>query len=225
MAFRGTYNAFRLYNRDLTEDEIKLNAAIDAVRFNDGDPADYAILENYTFDDEGYLCATFSATAEAGGKIRVAGEMDAMDAALPVSAGMSATFPAIPEVGYVFPEWTGDISAITSGSLITPTISVKSASDGAVQAVFRKRGTALDGMVFDLDVQDLNGKIKTVEKLTGGSADQASPAPRPDNAELLRLCRTKDNYDRAENLRLTLLSSTNSWRRKTSVCGAGIYCR
>ena len=55
------------------------------------------------------------------------------------------------------------------------------------------------------DVQDLNGKIKTVEKLTGGSADQASPAPRPDNAELLRLCRTKDSYDRAENLRLTLL--------------------
>ena len=178
MAFRGTYNAFRLYNRDLTEDEIKLNAAIDAVRFNDGDPADYAILENYTFDDEGYLCATFSATAEAGGKIRVAGEMDAMDAALPVSAGMSATFTAIPEVGYVFQEWTGDISAITSGSLITPTISVKSASDGAVQAVFRKRGTALDGMVFDLDVQDLNGNgaIESFDKIGNAMKVSASDA-------------------------------------------------
>ena len=63
-----------------------------------------------------------------------------------------------------------------------------------------ERITALEN-----DVQDLNGKIKTVEKLAGGSSDATSAAPRPDNAELLRLCRTKDNYDRAENLRLTLL--------------------
>ena len=155
--FRGTYNAFRLYNRELTADEIKLNAAIDAVRFNGGDPADYAILANYTFDDEGYLSATFTATAEAGGKIRVAGETDATGVALPVSAGMAATFTAVPDGGYVFQEWTGDISAITTGSFLTPTISVKSANDGVVQAVFRKCGTALDGLVFDLDMQDLNG--------------------------------------------------------------------
>ena len=176
MSFRGTYNAFRLYNRELTEDEIMLNAAIDAVRFNGGDPADYAILENYTFDGEGYLCAAFAATAETGGKIRVAGEADATSATLPVSVGMAATFTAVPDPGYVFQEWTNDIAAITSGSFITPTISVKAASDGVVHAVFRKRGTALDGMVFDLDIQDLNGNgvIESADKI--GNAMKVSAA-------------------------------------------------
>ena len=178
MAFCGTYNAFRLYNRDLTEDEIKLNAAIDAVRFNGGDPADYAILANYTFDDEGYLCAEFTATAETGGRIRVAGEADAASASLPVSAGMAAIFTAVPDAGYVFQEWAGDIAAIASGSFITPTISVKSASDGAVRAVFRKRGTALDGMVFDLDMQDLNdnGAIDSSDKIGNAMKVSASNA-------------------------------------------------
>ena len=178
MSFRGTYNAFRLYNRDLTDDEIKLNAAIDAVRFNGGDPADYAILSNYTFDDAGYRCYDFTATAETGGKIRVAGEADATSASLSVSEGTAATFTAVPDAGYVFQEWTGDISAITSGSFITPTISVKSASGGAVRAVFRKRGTALDGMVFDLDVQDLNGNgvIESSDKIGNAMKASASDA-------------------------------------------------
>ena len=178
MAFCGTYNAFRLYNRELTQDEIKLNAAIDAVRFNGGDPADYAILANYTFDDAGVLCAEFSATASAGGKVSVGGGAAASSASAPVSALMSATFTAVPDAGYVFQEWTGDISAITSGSLITPTISVNSASDGAVQAVFRKRGTALDGMVFDLDIQDLNGNgvIESSDKIGNAMKVSASDA-------------------------------------------------
>ena len=34
MAFFGTYNAFRLYDHVLPEEEIKINAAVDAVRFN-----------------------------------------------------------------------------------------------------------------------------------------------------------------------------------------------
>ena len=177
-AFRGTYNAFRLYNRELTEDEIKLNAAIDAVRFNGGDPSDYAILANYTFDDMGYRYYDFTATAEVGGKIHVAGTADATNATLPASAGTAATFTAVPDAGYVFQEWTGDISAITSGSLITPTISVKSASDGAVRAVFRKRGTALDGMVFDLDMQDVNGngEIEASDKIGNAMKVSASDA-------------------------------------------------
>ena len=191
MAFCGTYNAFRLYNRDLTEEEIKLNAAIDAVRFNGGDPTDYAILANYTFDDEGRLCAAFTATAETGGKIRVAGEADAAGATLPVSVGMAAMFTAVPDSGYVFQEWTGDVAAITSGSFITPTISVKSASDGAVQAVFRRRGTALDGMVFDLDMQDLNndGVIDASDRI--GNAMKVSAADA--TAAYVKAWSTTDN--------------------------------
>ena len=178
MAFCGTYNAFRLYNRELTEDEIKLNAAIDAVRFNGGDPADYPILANYTFDEAGVICAEFSATASVGGKVSVGGSAASASASAPVSALMAATFAAVPDAGYVFQEWTGDVSAITSGSLVTPTISVNSAGDGAVQAVFRKRGTALDGMVFDLDVQDLNGNgvIESSDKIGNAMKVSASDA-------------------------------------------------
>ncbi len=63
-----------------------------------------------------------------------------------------------------------------------------------------ERITALES-----EVQDLNGKIKTVEKLTAASGERTSPAPRPDNAELQRLMRTKDSFDRASLLRLDLL--------------------
>ena len=55
MAFRGTYNAFRLYDRVLTEDEIKINAAVDAVRFNGASWSDFPELSTCSFDDEGYL--------------------------------------------------------------------------------------------------------------------------------------------------------------------------
>lgn len=156
LAFRGTYNAFRLYNRELTEDEIKLNAAVDAVRFNNGDPSSYAILASCSFDDAGYRLYDFTATAGAGGKVRADGAA-AASVTEQTSAGTAAAFTAVPDEGYVFQEWTGDTSAIASGSLITPTISVKSASGGSLQAVFRRRGTALDGLVFDLDMQDVNG--------------------------------------------------------------------
>ena len=39
MSFRGTYNVFRLYDRVLTEDEIRLNAAVDAHAAMTGDSA------------------------------------------------------------------------------------------------------------------------------------------------------------------------------------------
>lgn len=176
--WEGDIYAIRLYSTVLSDDDIARNAAIDAVRFKGGNPADYPILANYTFDEAGVLCAEFSATASAGGKVGVGGGASAASASAPVSALMSATFAAVPDAGYVFQEWTGDISAITSGSLITPTITVKSASGGAVQAVFRKRGTALDGMVFDLDVQDLNGNgvIESSDKIGNAMKVSASDA-------------------------------------------------
>ena len=178
MAFCGTYNAFRLYNRELAEDEIKLNAAIDAVRFNGGDPANYPVLSNYTFDDEGKQCATFSAVAETGGKVRAGEGADAASATAPASDILAATFTATPDDGYLFQEWTGDTSAIASGSVITPTISVKSLAAGTVRAVFRKRGTALDGLVFDLDMQDVNGndEIEASDKIGNAMKVSASDA-------------------------------------------------
>ena len=177
-AFCGTYNAFRLYNRDLTEDEIKLNAAIDAVRFNGGDPADYPILTNYTFDGEGKQCADFTAIAETGGKIRAGNGAYEASATVPTSDILAATFTAMPDAGYVFQEWTGDTSAITSGSILTTNITVNAISVGTVRAVFRKLGNALDGLVFDLDMQDVNndGVIDASDKIGNAMKVSASDA-------------------------------------------------
>ncbi|MBQ6102403.1 MAG: hypothetical protein IJL06_01905, partial [Kiritimatiellae bacterium] len=63
MAFRGVFHAFRAYNRALPEAEVKVNAAIDAIRFNGADPDDFALGGGYSFDGDGDLCVTVSATA------------------------------------------------------------------------------------------------------------------------------------------------------------------
>ena len=177
MTFRGTYNAFRLYNRELTEDEIKLNAAIDAVRFNNGNPSSYAILATCSFDDAGYRLYDFAANAGAGGKVQ-AGGAAAASVTAQTSAGTSATFTAVPDAGYVFQEWTGDTAAIVSGSVITPTVSVKGAAGGSLQAVFRRRGTALDGLAFDLDMQDVNanGVVDASDRIGNAIKFSASDA-------------------------------------------------
>ena len=73
MAFRGTCNALRIYDRVLTADEMKINAAVDAIRFNGASWDDYPELSDYSFDDDGYLHVNFVATAEAGGKVKVDG--------------------------------------------------------------------------------------------------------------------------------------------------------
>ena len=176
--WEGEIYAIRLYSTALTDDDIARNAAIDAVRFKGDAPSLHPVLDNYTFDEAGVLCAEFAATASVGGKVSVGGGAAAASASAPVSDLMAATFTAVPDAGYVFQEWSGDISAITSGSPITPTISVKSASDGAVQAVFRKCGTALDGMVFNLDMQDVNGsgEIEAGDKIGNAMKVSASDA-------------------------------------------------
>ena len=73
MAFRGTYNAFRLYNRVLTEEEMKLNYAVDSVRFNGADWSDYPEFAGYTFDANGLLTVNFAVSADGNGTVSVNG--------------------------------------------------------------------------------------------------------------------------------------------------------
>ena len=66
MAFRGTYHAFRLYDRVLTDREAAINAAVDAVRFNGADWGDDPELAAYSFNASGNLQKSLLAIAGEG---------------------------------------------------------------------------------------------------------------------------------------------------------------
>lgn len=152
-AFRGSYNAFRLYNRVLTDEENQLNALIDAVRFTNG----ASLPTGYVVGGDGALKVTVYATATAGGKVSIRGGV----AASSVSANLDkfgsdyAYLEALPEEGYVFDRWMGDTAAITEGHIAVARIAVDPSAPVTLKAVFRKPGNALDGMIFDLDIRDV----------------------------------------------------------------------
>ena len=168
MAFRGTYNAFRVYNRVLTEREQIYNAAIDAIRFNGGAnmPAGYA----KSADNK--LQVILSATATQGGKVRVCGGEAAASVSEAVNQDGSqfAYLEAIPEAGYVFQGWIGgDASTIIEGTSLDSRIAVDTTVPVALQAQFGS-GSALDGMILDLDIHDVeDGAIPSSDERTVGN--------------------------------------------------------
>ena len=150
MGFRGTYNAFRLYNRVLSIDEVKVNAAIDDRRFNAGAkglafPAGWSYADNM-------LMVDVSATAAAGGKISYRGGAAAQSVADTVNHDGSKilSFAAVPDAGYVFERWSGDTDLIVAGSTITSEITVDPDRPVTLVAKFRRCGDATDGKIYDL---------------------------------------------------------------------------
>ena len=182
MAFRGTYNAFRLYNRALTADEVMVNAAVDAIRFNGASGSSYTLSGGYSFADDNTLLVEMAVTATAGGKVRYSDGAAADSASKAVNQDGSecAAFTAIADEGYVFQGWTGDVDAIVGGTVLTEQIAVAATRPVLLTAVFRKPGNALDGMVLDLDIRDVTedqplGGTDNLETVTGviGSALKA----------------------------------------------------
>ena len=159
MAFRGAYNAFRLYNRVLTEDEVKVNAAVDAIRFNGASASSYTLGGGYSFASDSTLMIAMTATATTGGKVALkrAGTFTSSVSSTVNQDGTEITgFVARSDDGYVFYRWTGDIDTIVEGSVLTPEIGVVSTRPITLTAVFRKPFTnAQDGMVLDLDIRDV----------------------------------------------------------------------
>ena len=167
MAFHGTYNAFRIYGRVLTEEELKINAAVDAIRFNGASWEDYPELAAYSFAMDGTLQYSIGVEATAGGAVRLDDGAAAATAGAPFDydgTAHSATFTAVPDSGYVFYRWEGDISAITDGSYLSPTITITSAKVFSLTAVFKattrgltSRSYVQDGLVAHFDGIDNTG--------------------------------------------------------------------
>ena len=150
MGFRGTYNAFRLYNRVLSEDEVKVNAAIDDRRFNGGAKG-LALPSGWSFAGDA-LMVDVSVAAEEGGKVSYRGGAAVSSIADTVNHDGSKvlTFAAVPDAGYVFERWSGTTDLIYGGSTITSEITVDPDRPVTLVAKFRRRGDAMDGKAFDL---------------------------------------------------------------------------
>jgi len=133
ITFQGKYNAFRLYDRPLSEDESKVNAAVDAIRFNGANPDDFALTGGWSFDGAGDLCVDVAATASGNGTVSVNGG----GASVTVKQYADATLVATPGSGSVFYRWEGDTHAIVSGSVITPSIEVSASDPVSLVAVFK----------------------------------------------------------------------------------------
>ena len=145
MAFRGVYHAFRAYNRALPEAEVKVNAAIDAIRFNGADPADFTLGGGYSFDADGDLCVTVSATAgevdgEPGGTVSASGGAAGASASRTAKQYGTVALEATPAAGLLFVRWSGDTDAITTGLPTDASIVVSAHSSLDLVAVFRAPG-------------------------------------------------------------------------------------
>ena len=141
MAFRGTYNVFRLYDRVLTEDEIKVNAAVDAVRFGGKTTAQVSPLpDGWSFAADDTLMVTLSATADKGGRVRVNGGPADRSVSTTVNQdGLDVVaFAAEPIAGYAFDHWEGDTDWIEFGSAETAEIVVDSTGPASLVATFVK---------------------------------------------------------------------------------------
>jgi hypothetical protein len=151
MGFQGIYNAFRLYNRVLTEEEVRVNAAIDDRRFYNG-AARLRPPSGWSFANDNTLMVDVSATATAGGKISYRGGAAVASVSETINFDDSkvVAFSAIPDAGYLFDRWSGDVDLIEVGSALTPDITIDLSRPVALVANFRRNGDAADGKVFDV---------------------------------------------------------------------------
>ena len=140
MAFRGTYHAFRCYNRALTPAEVAVNSASDRVRLFGENMANVELPDGYEFDGQTNVLYRVSASASTtSGRV----SMDGGAAAQSVSAAVllndttNVTLTATAQTGSTFLGWEGDVDAISSGSASSATVTVTARRAVSLMAVFR----------------------------------------------------------------------------------------
>ena len=138
VTFIGTCNAFRLYDRVLTANELAINAAVDAVRFRGADPATFTLPAGWSFDAQTNLVKAVTVSALGGGTVRLGDGPAAATFSSNVVQDASAatlTFTATADAGYEFLGWAGDTNAITALNGLE--VTVDCSEPCALYAMFR----------------------------------------------------------------------------------------
>ena len=137
----GVYHAIRMYNRPLTDDELKLNQALDMVRFLGADPATVPMPDIYRFavtagDTNLEEKVIIAASDVNGGVVSIDGGEAASTVYFWTESGVKATHTvkATAINGYKFICWYGD--DLGDVDITSDEITVSTAS--AVNALFRK---------------------------------------------------------------------------------------
>ena len=137
----GTYHAIRMYRRALSDDEIKLNQAVDKVRFFGADIAEVAMPATYRFvvaagDTNIEHKVSVVAEPSVGGTVAVnGGSASSADSFWIVKdSKVTTTLTASAAPGYRFAGWAGRDVAMSDQQSATITVSIGS----DVYALFRK---------------------------------------------------------------------------------------
>jgi hypothetical protein len=169
-AFRGTYHAFRCYDRALTPEEIAINAASDRVRLLGENVADVNLPGGYEFDENtNVIFKVVAAASTAGGRVSMDGGAAALSAsvALFVNETTNVTFTATAQPGSTFLGWEGDVYAISAGSASDATVTVTASrgisliamfdTPGSIEPVSAHGSYVTDGLVCWMDGVDNAG--------------------------------------------------------------------
>ena len=128
--------SIRVYNRQLTADEVAFNANIDRMRFNGAAEADLTWPESLRLQD-GEVQFRVSMTAADGCPVRVNGGEPAQGVtSIWVSPGEHVTLTACPSTSVGFGGWAGDVPASVSAN--EPTIAWDCTRACALNVVCRK---------------------------------------------------------------------------------------
>lgn len=140
LSFRGRIHACRIYDRVLTADEVKLNTALDQVRFFGADPQTVDLPDGYLFDAEtNFLCVARvrSADADRGGVRLGEGEPSAdISVTNRVGAGGTLGITAVAAAGYRFDHWVGSPRLPASGGRDTENLTIGFDGPVGLTAVF-----------------------------------------------------------------------------------------
>ena len=201
----GTYHAIRFYDRPLSADEVKVNTALDQVRFFGADASTITLPDGWRFSDasgELNLERRYAATVSAPGCGTVSvndGEAgESVDLWLVHNEETAVKLTAVPADGWVFVCWHG-LASEDDANKAEVTASI---AGNDVTAVFRKldqlsaRCYVSEGLIGHWDgVENVaygqahdNAAVKWHE-LTGNSPNFKLPAGSAFNADSLAVIR------------------------------------
>ena len=136
----GIYHSIRFYNRALSEEEVKVNNAVDQVRYFGADPHTVSLPDGWRFTVSGEDVSlekrlAFTVKNQTGGKVLVNGVEASEAEAIWCEWGtlVDVTITAVPDDGYVFAGWKELAEEVKYDLTANVTVGDK------ITAAFRKR--------------------------------------------------------------------------------------